>query len=169
MGLRPHLFFKQGGSMSWILDDSDEWETVHETNIIGTYPGTTVPFGSTGTSRRKRSPEEVARIRADRVRTEEDAILLKAAAIQARRDQDQQIVTLSLSWAFFDPPDKPHHRMWSLKAGPFCIGEVWHSLNDWCWKICGHEDEHTDGGYASLEAAQTALLAAVQNAANIKA
>lgn len=71
--------------MSWILHDPDEWETVVDSKTYGQYPGTDVPFGSLSVSRRRRAPEEVARIKAERQRKEEDEILRRADEIRARR------------------------------------------------------------------------------------
>lgn len=76
--------------------------------------------------------------------------------------------TFPLWWDFYDPPDQPHHRMWTLKAGLFAVGEVWHSMADWCWQICGHEHRLSGERYKSLEEAQAALVQAVKENANDK-
>lgn len=70
--------------------DPDEYETVSDHRVCAyhkahpgeAWAGCTCSF-SIGS--RKRSPEDYARIRAERIKREEDDILAKAAIIQARR------------------------------------------------------------------------------------
>lgn len=72
--------------MSYILHDPDEWKAVIE--------GTPCPckgkcnghcMGSLSYSLQRRSPEEIARIKADKQRAHEDAVLAEADAIRRRR------------------------------------------------------------------------------------
>lgn len=72
--------------MSYILHDPDEWEAVIE--------GTPCPCGGKcdGHCRgafsyclRRRSPKAIAKIRADKQRAHEDAVLAEADAIRRRR------------------------------------------------------------------------------------
>ena len=70
--------------MSWILHDPDEWETVIESHSFGLDPFGN-PLGSCGISQRRRSPEEVRLIKAEKQRRHDDAILAEAEAIRARR------------------------------------------------------------------------------------
>jgi hypothetical protein len=79
--------------MSWIFHDPDEWETIFESKSYGFVPGTTIPFGSGGISQRRRSPEEVAAIKANKLRLQEDEILRRAEEIKARRDLPTVILT----------------------------------------------------------------------------
>jgi len=69
--------------MSWILHDPDEWEIVVEHKNYGTMFGHQI--GSSGYSQRRRSPEEVVKIKAKRQREHEDAVLEEADFIVARR------------------------------------------------------------------------------------
>lgn len=72
--------------MSWMLaEDPDEWEYFNQMEILGNYPGTNVPFGSCASGRRQRAPEQVAHIKAERKRLEDDAILRRADTIRAER------------------------------------------------------------------------------------
>jgi len=85
-------------------------------------------------------------------------------------------ITLVLAWTLFDPPDKPHHRTWTLKAGLkgvdgrltvlFNIGEVWYSLAKWSWHIVGREYDLHGSGYETHELAQAALIAVVRDLNN---
>lgn len=68
--------------MSWYLYDPIEWETV----VTGeTYPGPFGPMGSFGMNQRRRSDDEIAKLRAERERLREDEILAEAERIRARR------------------------------------------------------------------------------------
>lgn len=58
----------------YALYDPDEWESVYYTD-----------GGAFGCSQRRRPPEEVARIKAEKQAAREDAILAEADAIRARR------------------------------------------------------------------------------------
>lgn len=78
--------------MSYIVHDPDEWETVSERRTCAyhrDHPGELLYIGCCGCSseahQRRRSPEEVARIKAERKRREEDEILRRADAIRAAR------------------------------------------------------------------------------------
>ncbi len=72
--------------MSWIIaHDPDEWETVTESGTYGKYPGTAQNFGWGSVSQRRRTPEEVTRLKAERLRMKEDMILAEADAIRIRR------------------------------------------------------------------------------------
>ncbi len=73
--------------MSWIIaDDPDEWETVAVGGTYGPHPcDPRLSAGWGGTERRRRPPEEVARIKAERQRKEEDEILRRADEIRTRR------------------------------------------------------------------------------------
>lgn len=62
-----------------ILYDPDEWETVIETGFYGNGMG----WGTCG--QRRRPPEDVARIRAEKQKAHEEAVLAEADAIRARR------------------------------------------------------------------------------------
>ncbi len=75
--------------MSWINYDPDEFEVIPISRTLGTYPGTTIPFGVGGIEHRRRAPEEVARIKAERLRREEDEILIRADAIRAKRAAEE--------------------------------------------------------------------------------
>ena len=72
--------------MSHIVWDPDEWESVSTHTSYGTIAG--VPQGASSVGWRRRSPEEIAKIRADRQRAEDDAVLARADAIRARRSAD---------------------------------------------------------------------------------
>lgn len=73
-----------------IHHDPDEYETVvtrtvcsfHQRNPSQTYAGCTCSMGIGG---KKRPPEEVQRIKAQREREREDAVLAEADEIRARR------------------------------------------------------------------------------------
>ena len=69
--------------MSWMLYDPDEWEAVVDHQSYGTFSGH--PIGMSSYGQRRRSPEEVARIKAKKQRANDDAILAEADAIRARR------------------------------------------------------------------------------------
>ena len=74
--------------MSHIFHDPDEWETVTESRpcwCVGVRPCNGTCNGMVGVSERRREPEEVVRIKADRLRKEEDEILARADAIRERR------------------------------------------------------------------------------------
>lgn len=73
--------------MSWILYDPDEWEAKSEYTSYGkdTFGN---PIGSASYSLVRRSPEEIAAIKAQKRREHEDAVLAEAAAIQARRERE---------------------------------------------------------------------------------
>lgn len=74
-----------------MLYDPDEYEAVVEYKPCGTCGGDlskcrgTGCNGSGSLTHRQRSPEEVARIKAERARAEEDRILTEAERIRARR------------------------------------------------------------------------------------
>lgn len=74
-----------------ILYDEDEYETVVESRPCTTCQGERRKCvgvgcnGSSGISSRRRSPEEIAKIKAQRRQEEEDDILAKADAIRLRR------------------------------------------------------------------------------------
>lgn len=77
----------------FIHHDPDEWESVVETRpcSCGGYPGSEtcrLPGacnGSSSYSMKRRDPAEVAKIKADKRRKEEDEILLQAEAIKRQR------------------------------------------------------------------------------------
>lgn len=74
--------------MSWLYHDEDEWEPTSTHRpctgcIDGKCSGRCNASGSIGC--RRRDPAEVARIKADRLRREEDEILRRADAIRSRR------------------------------------------------------------------------------------
>lgn len=78
--------------MSWIIWDEDEWETVCESRPCSSCGGDLRKcnghcngMGSMG--QRRRAPEDVARIKAEKRRVHEAAILAEADAIRARRYQ----------------------------------------------------------------------------------
>ena len=75
--------------MSWIIYDPDEWETITISETYGVYPGTNLTFGMGGSGQRRRAPEEVAKIKAEKLRVEEDEILRRAEAILARRKSER--------------------------------------------------------------------------------
>ena len=62
----------------YIFHDPDEWETIHES-------GGKWPTGWASWRTVPRPPEEVARIKAERLRKEEDDILARAERIKAAR------------------------------------------------------------------------------------
>lgn len=71
--------------------DPDEWEPIvgsytcffHRANPKAHHPACTC---YTGIRQMRRDPAEVARLKAERLRLHEDAILAQAEAIKARRD-----------------------------------------------------------------------------------
>lgn len=69
--------------MSWHLYDPIEWETV----VTGeTWPGPLgVPVGSFGVSYRRKPDDVIAKLKAERERLREDAVLAEADAIRVRR------------------------------------------------------------------------------------
>lgn len=75
--------------MSWQHFDPDEYETVVESrpcSCVGTTRGCDGRCnGSFSMGMRRRAPEEVARVRAERIQREEDEILRQADEIRARR------------------------------------------------------------------------------------
>lgn len=76
--------------MSYILHDPDEWETVTTSTPCAACGGDIrkcngMCTGSMSMGQRRRAPEEVARIKAERRRREEDAILVQAETIRAQR------------------------------------------------------------------------------------
>lgn len=73
--------------MSYAIHDPDEWVWVPgKSEITGTFPGTNVPFGwVTSGHLERRDPAEVSRIRAERERAREEAVLAEADLIRARR------------------------------------------------------------------------------------
>jgi hypothetical protein len=78
--------------MSHFMFDDDMHETVTESRLCGTCQGDLskcngVCTGMTSIGRRLRSPEEIAKILADRRLKEEDDILRRADEIRARRLQ----------------------------------------------------------------------------------
>jgi hypothetical protein len=72
-------------------------------------------------------------------------------------------VTLPLHWEEFDDGIS-HHRLWTLCAGPFEVGEVYHSSAGWCWQfiLYNHNELKSQPGYQSLDDAQAGLVAAVK-------
>lgn len=77
-----------------ILYDPDEYETVSENRPCTVCNGDLTKCngmcnGMSGIGQRRRAPEEVARIKAERRRKEEDEILAKAEAIKACRSVAQ--------------------------------------------------------------------------------
>jgi hypothetical protein len=76
-----------------ILYDEDEWETVSTSRPCTTCQGDRRKCHGVGCNgmasigSRRRAPEEVAKIKAERRRKEEDEILAKAAAIRFRRGE----------------------------------------------------------------------------------
>jgi hypothetical protein len=73
-----------------IFLDPDEWETVTDSRPCTNCGGDLGQCngacnGSFGVGQRRRAPEEVARIKAERRRAHEDKILAEADAIRARR------------------------------------------------------------------------------------
>jgi hypothetical protein len=77
----------------WTLYDPDEYEMVSHsvpcTHCGGDFTKCRGGMcnGSAGAGMRRRKPEDIARIRAERLRREEDEILARADAILARRNQ----------------------------------------------------------------------------------
>jgi len=76
--------------MSYFLHDPDEWESYAWSTPCPTCEGDLrkcngMCLGSGGSGMRKRAPEDVARIKAERLRKEEDDILVRAEAIKAKR------------------------------------------------------------------------------------
>lgn len=69
--------------MSWLLHDPDEWETVSHYHSYGEFAGH--PMASMSVGQRRRPSEEVARIKAEKRRAHEDAVLAEADAIRAGR------------------------------------------------------------------------------------
>lgn len=77
--------------MSWTVWDEDEWETV-STYIDGGRNVSGHPIGSASFGWRRRDPTEVKRIKAERIRQQEDEILARADRIrQSRYGHDKQI------------------------------------------------------------------------------
>lgn len=73
----------------FIFHDPDEWESVYESKSYGRDPfGHTL--GSCSYSLRRRAPEEVAKIKAERQRKHEDAVLAEAEFIIAKRRRDER-------------------------------------------------------------------------------
>ncbi len=75
--------------MGWIYEDPDEWETLPEGESYADHPGSTLTFGLNGVGRRKRSPDEVAMVKAKRLSDREDALLAEADIIRAHRLEQQ--------------------------------------------------------------------------------
>jgi hypothetical protein len=76
--------------MKIMMPDPDEFETVVDSRPCTSCGGDLTKCdggcnGSMHIGQKRRPPEEVARIKADRRRQEEDEILAKADAIRARR------------------------------------------------------------------------------------
>jgi hypothetical protein len=74
----------------YIVHDEDEWETVVHHRVCTSCQGdmrkcTGACNGMSGYSLQRRKPEEVKRIKAERLRLKEDALLVLADAIRARR------------------------------------------------------------------------------------
>lgn len=63
----------------YMIHDEDEWETVVTSGGQSPYTGWL------NIGQRRRAPEEVKRIKADRLRKEEDEILRRADEIRTRR------------------------------------------------------------------------------------
>lgn len=78
--------------MSWLFWDPDEWETVSEFKQCacggpssGNCNGCCTAMASMG--QRRRAPEDVKRIKAEKLRMHEDKVLVEAESIKARRAQ----------------------------------------------------------------------------------
>jgi hypothetical protein len=76
--------------VSYIFVDEDEWETVTESRPCRSCGGDLWKCdgrcsGAFSVGQRRRAPEEVARIKAERRRKEEDEILARADAIRVAR------------------------------------------------------------------------------------
>jgi hypothetical protein len=71
--------------VSFIIHDSDEWETVSSSGTYGSFAG--VQLGWANCGQRRRAPEDVARIKAEKRRQHEDAVLAQAEAIKSRRTE----------------------------------------------------------------------------------
>ena len=76
--------------MSYILYDEDEWETIVQHRPCGVCQDDMrrcngMCNGSSSIGQRRRAPGDVARIKAERLRKEEDEILRRADAIRAAR------------------------------------------------------------------------------------
>jgi len=71
--------------MSWFYEDPDEWEPDIQSGSYGKYPGTNIDHGWVSVGRKRRAPEEVARIKAHRKQIEDDEILRRADAIRLAR------------------------------------------------------------------------------------
>ena len=69
--------------MSWIIHDLDEWEAVFESGGEGK------AWWAQG-GWRQRAPEEVAKIKAEKLRQHEESVLAEAAEIMARRSLSAQ-------------------------------------------------------------------------------
>lgn len=77
-----------------IYYDPDEYETVIESRPCTTCNGDSSKCnggcnGSTSLGRRRRAPEEVAKIKAEKQRAHEEAVLAEAAAIMAMRSLEK--------------------------------------------------------------------------------
>lgn len=66
----------------WIYHDPDEWETVIKNESYGTLWG--VPMGSCSMGYRRRTLEEVAKIKAEKVAAYDKAILVEAEMIRRK-------------------------------------------------------------------------------------
>lgn len=71
----------------YVLHDPDEWEAVYEYTSYGEFAGH--PMGAMTCGQRRRPPEEVARIKAEKRLAHENKILAEADAIRARRASEK--------------------------------------------------------------------------------
>ena len=71
--------------MSWLYEDPDEWEMLPTGATYSDKPGTKLSYDVNGAARRKRTPQEVALIKARRIADQEDSILAQADIIRADR------------------------------------------------------------------------------------
>lgn len=78
--------------MSYIYYDPDEWETVHTHTPCHSCGDDMrkcngMCTGSSSWGQKRRAPEDVARIKAEKRKAHEDAVLFEADLIRARRDK----------------------------------------------------------------------------------
>ena len=71
--------------MSWLYEDPDEFETLPAGTTYSDQPGTKLSYDVNGVARRKRTPQEIALIKARRIADQEDSILAQADVIRAGR------------------------------------------------------------------------------------
>ena len=77
--------------MSWMLHDPDEWETISSytpCSCGGLANCNGCCNGSAGVGTRRRAPEDIARIKAEKRRQHEESVLAEAAQIMARRAEE---------------------------------------------------------------------------------